>query len=341
VRTPLNRLERVTGLFVLAVLTVALVALGYGVRRATLTENRFTLFLQAPGAIGAAQGSVVRLYGVPVGTVTEVAIVRAEVTGKNPVRLKVQIQPEYVPMLHADTKATISAGMAPLVAAEILLNSEQGPPLAFGSTLVAEVKPSVVDALTDMATDIGGELRGIIERSRVAIDNVTKVTEELTAGKSAASRMLVDPELGAALGKTVGDSRAAVADARRMLAKIDTAAEHAPQTAANVLQITDDARQLSAQVREMLISAERSLALVEQIAEGLKVTASYAPELVRKADTSLDETNRLVHAAQRNILIRGSIEPKVAPRTEAQVRPPVVNGMPPLPAASAARPDDG
>lgn len=141
-RTPLNRLERITGIFVLVVLTVALVALGYGVRRAALVEKRFTVFLAAPGAIGAARGSIVRLYGVPVGTVTEVAIVSGDTAGKNPVRLTLQIQPEYVPMLRADTTATISAGMAPLVAAEILLHSEKGPPLSFGSTLTAEGSPA-------------------------------------------------------------------------------------------------------------------------------------------------------------------------------------------------------
>jgi hypothetical protein len=206
----------------------------------------------------------------------------------------------------------------------------------------------VVDAMTDMAIDIGSELRVIAERSRVAIENMTHVTEELTAGKSAASRLLVDPELGAALGQTVGESRAAVTDARRMLSKFDAAAAHAPETAANVHQITDDAKVLSKsaqeavqQVREMMASAERSLELVEQIASGLKATASYAPELVRKADTSLEETERLVHAAQRNIFIRGSLDPKATPRTEAQVRPPVLGGPPPAAAASAGRPGDG
>jgi ABC-type transporter Mla subunit MlaD len=334
-----------TGIFVLVVLVGALVALAYGIRRATLVENRFTMYLEAPGAIGAARGSVVRLYGVPVGTVTEVAL--RDVAGKNPVRLTLQIQPEYVPMLRADTTATISAGMAPVIAAEVLLHSEKGPPLAPGSTLTAEMKPSVVDALTDMAIDMGSELRVMVEHSRVAIDNVTRITEGLTAGKSTASRLLVDPDLGSELDHTVGESQAAIADARRLLAKFDAAAAYAPDTAANVHQLTGDAKRLSksaedavAQVREMMTSAERSLALVQEIAAGLKVTAGYAPELVRKADTSLDETQRLVHAAERNIFIRGSLDAQVAPHTEAQVRPPVVRPVL-APAASAARPDDG
>jgi hypothetical protein len=58
------------------------------------------------------------------------------------------------------------------------------------------------------------------------------------------------------------------------------------------------------------------------------VAARFAPDLVRKVDASLDEAQRLLQAAQRNFLLRGSLPARLPRPTDAVVRPPVSSERP-------------
>jgi hypothetical protein len=234
-------------------------------------------------------------------------------------------------MLREDTKVTIEAGMPPFTVAVLKLTSHTGPPLPSNTTLLAESRASLVTALMSNADVISKDVHNILVQSEIALTNIALITKKLNDGQSMASRVLTDPKLGADMATAFEDARMATSDAKRMMASVTTAAEQAPATVDDVRALTSDAREATASVRQgiddarrVVSSVERTLRLVEQMAVSLRTTASYAPELARKADTSLEESKRLVEAAQRNIFIRGSLEPRAKAPTQARVRPPAV-----------------
>ncbi len=333
-RTSLNRIERVTGIFVvfaLLLLVAALVVGGGRAGMAGLVAKNFVLYVVAPEGYGAQAGSPIHLYDVKIGAVSKVEIVRDPAYPKHPVRMTIEIDPAMASMLHEDAKVAIEAGMPPFTVAVLKLDSHAGRPLPTNATLVAEVRASLVTALMSNADIISRDVHKILVQSEIALTNIAQITKTLNDGQSMASRVLTDPKLGADMATAFEDARSATADAKRMIASVSTAAEQAPAAVDDVRALTSDAREATASVRQgiddarrVVTSVERTLRLVEQMAVSLRTTASYAPELARKADTSLEESKRLVEAAQRNIFIRGSLEPREAPRTQARVRPPAV-----------------
>jgi len=344
-RTALNRIERVTGIFVVLALLLLVAALVIGGGRsgmAGLVAKSFVLYVVAPEGYGVQAGSPIHLYDVKIGAVSKVEIIRDPAYPKHPVRMTIEIDPAMAPMLHQDAKVALEAGMPPFTVAVLKLDTHAGPPLPANTTLIAERRASLVTALMSNADVISRDVHKILVQSEIALTNIAQITKKLNDGESVASRVLTDPELGSDMATAFGDARAATADAKRMMASVSTAAEQAPATVNDVRALTSDARATTASVREgiddarrVVASVERTLRLVEQMAVSLRTTASYAPELARKADTSLEESKRLVEAAQRNIFIRGNLEPRSPARTQARVRPPAV-----LPGAKPARSND-
>jgi methyl-accepting chemotaxis protein len=115
-----------------------------------------------------------------------------------------------------------------------------------------------------------------------------------------------------------------------------TATARAPDLEKGAEQSADELRKTLVRVNQVLDSvprivatAERTLATTEELVEQLRVASSYAPELARKADVSIDETNRLVEAAQKNFLIRSTMADRNNPPTESEVRPPAIAVLPP------------
>jgi methyl-accepting chemotaxis protein len=107
------------------------------------------------------------------------------------------------------------------------------------------------------------------------------------------------------LPAVVDDARDTSKDARALIAKLNETADSLPA---------------------MIAATERTLKLAEELTQTLRVAVSFAPDLARKVDTSIDEANRLVEAAQRNILLRGSLPERTPRKTETTVRPQAVPG---------------
>ncbi len=67
------------------------------------------------------------------------------------------------------------------------------------------------------------------------------------------------------------------------------------------------------------------LATADELVGTLRTASSHAPELARKVDATIDESNRLIEALQRNFVIRSTMQDRASLHTESQVRPPLVS----------------
>jgi methyl-accepting chemotaxis protein len=106
------------------------------------------------------------------------------------------------------------------------------------------------------------------------------------------------------------------------------AAAQAPELTRGAAETSEELRKTLARVDQVLdavprivATAERTMVAAEELVRELRTASSYAPELARKADLSIEETNRLVEAAQNNFLIRGTMPDRPIVRTESEVRP--------------------
>ncbi|MCU0659770.1 MAG: hypothetical protein MUF64_32240 [Polyangiaceae bacterium] len=354
-RTPISLQERVVGLFVgasLLVLMSAVLAMGYRVDLLDAFREGFVLYAAAREGHGAVAGSPVKVLGVEMGSVTRVDLREDPAFPGRPVRLTIRLRSSALPFLSERMRAVIvepplGSGMPPFgtAAVELRADEPEGPrgTLARYSTLVAESEPSMVQAMTRMAGDVTllrAEMIKSISAMGSTFTNLHHLTEALSRGDGLAGRMMTDSKLASDLEATLTEARATSVDLRRLVAEMNRVTLKFPpaidatrnlavvsQKSLGRLDSTLDS------LPRLLASTERTLAASEELVANLRKTSGYAPELARKVDVSLEETHRLVEAAQKNLLLRGNLPERPTLRTEAEVRPPAL-----LPSASAPRP---
>lgn len=341
-RTPISKYERASGAFllvVMALLVMAIVGSGRLGEMLELLREDFVVQAMADGGFGAAVGSPVKVHDVEVGTVTRVELVHDAAHPTKPVRITMRIRPKAASFLLDETVAVIvmpplGSGMPPFGTSSVELRSAGTKPLARGAIIGAEGQESMVANMARLTKDVSAmrdEFTRAIHEMGSSFANMRKLTDELAAGKGLAGRVMNDEHLADELESTLKDARAATKDVRKLMADADKITRDVPG-------VMDDARAMSRDGQKLLVklnaatdelprviaATERTLALAEDLTKTLRTAAGHAPELARKVGMSLEETNRLVEAAQKNFILRSTLPDRAVVRTESNVRPPVV-----------------
>ncbi len=338
-RTPLSRIETVAGLLVaiaMALVAAAIVgSLSWG-RILQAFRPPFVLYVLAPSADGARVGSPVRLRDVDIGVVVGVDLVDDPKYPDRGVRVTLHVQPEMAPFLHDKTEASLlrpplGSEMPPFGSGAILLRSQGEHPLSPGATLLGSSSPSMVDDLASMVHMMESMYQEIASmRSSIATDlaDLHVLVSALTQGDGLASRLLSDRSWAQSVEGTIAQTHAA-------MEKLNEAAQGASALTQKLGPVVDDTRGTISDTRalvkqlndtaegvpKLIAMVERTLKQTEELMGTLRVASTYAPELVRKVDNSLDEANRVVQAAERNVLLRATL-PDATPKPQgAEVRP--------------------
>jgi ABC-type transporter Mla subunit MlaD len=351
-RTPITRIETITGAFLSAVGALLLIALFVSARRTSLADifrAGFVVTAVAEDGFGATTGSPVKVRDVEVGSVTEVTLVEDPNWPGKPVRIRMQIQTSAARLLSDKTIARIvrppfGSGMPPFGTSSIDLLTAGTAPLARSSTIQAEGEDSMVSTFAKLRGDVQAireQFVTTLSDLGGTLSNMRQLTDGMIHGKGLVGRALSDEEAAENLTKMLRTANEATVDLRRIAQDMKTATSRAPDLEKGAEQSADELKKTLARVNQVLDSvprivatAERTLATTEELVEQLRVASSYAPELARKVDVSIDETNRLVDAAQKNFLIRSTMSDRTVPPTESEVRPPAISVLPPRPQAA-------
>ena len=338
-RTPATKFEKAAGTFIaiaLALLTFAILGAGHWGRVFGAFREGYVLYAVSDDAYGASVGSPVKVRDVDVGSITEVALLDDPAHAGKPVRITMKIQPEAAKFLQSGTIAVIvrppfGSGMPPFGTSSVELRSEGNGPLASRSVINALGQPSMLEDFAHMSHDVA-DMRG---RFAVAVDEMKKSMDDMRSvvtlvrdGDGLTARMLKDPALADAFAATMQDTRKAADELRKLAIDASSVTKQLPAVVDEAKGTTTDARALIAKLNEtadslpaMIAAIDRTLKLAEELTQTMRVAVSYAPDLARKVDTSIDETNRLVEAAQRSVLLRGTVPERVSRKTETTLRP--------------------
>ncbi len=340
-RTPITRVERATGLFLLVVSLLGVLAVIGAGRRSEIAElfrAGFVISAATESAYGAAVGSPVKVRDVEVGSVTRVELRDDPAFPGKPVRITMRLRASAARFLKDQTVAVVvepplGSGMPPFGTSSVLLRSEGDQPLRAGAVVRAEARESMVTTFARMSRDVSemrGQMNAAIAEMGSTFVNLRKLTDALAHGQGLAGRMMTESQLADDLEGMLKEARAASTEARRAFSETERLtkemsaftkdAREATQQGAKVFARADHALD---DVPRLLATTERTMALAEQLVIELRQATRTAPELARKVDVSVEEATRLVEAAQRNFLLRGTLPERVRPRTETVVRPPM------------------
>jgi paraquat-inducible protein B len=339
VRTPATKFEKAAGIFVatvVALLSLAILGSGHWGRVFDVFREGYVLYAVSDEAYGAAVGSPVKVRDVDVGSVTEVTLREDPTHPGKPVRITMKIQPHAANFLRSSTVAVIvrppfGSGMPPFGTSSVELRTDGSEPLTSKSYISAIGQPSMLEDFARMTHDVSdmrGRFADAVDEMKRSMNEMRQMVALVRDGDGIATRMLKDPALAESFAAAMNDTRKAADELRTLATDASRVTKQLPAVVDDARDTSKDARALIAKLNEtadslpaMIAATERTLKLAEELTQTLRVAVSFAPDLARKVDTSIDEANRLVEAAQRNILLRGSMPERTPRKTETTVRP--------------------
>jgi ABC-type transporter Mla subunit MlaD len=329
----------------LAAAAILVVAMGlYSGRSAGLFDEGAVFYAISPDAYGTVKGSPVRVHGVEVGVVTAVELVH-DAPGSNatntkdtknakPVRISIRISEHGASFLKERTVAHVErvhmgTGVPPFAKPPIELWTEGDAPLPVGSVIETVGEETMVESFAKLSRDVGAvrkqlqDLNGLFDDARV-------ISKALAGAEGAAGKLLHDPDTAESLTAMIRDARATTTSLSKLVDDARALSDKAPPLIAEMRGMSQEGRKAMEGVNRaagdlprLLKAVERTLKLAEELAVNLRTASVYAPELARKVDASIEETNRLVDAAQRSVILRNTLPERQYPRTESEVRPPI------------------
>ena len=220
-RTPISRIEKIAGLFIIAALTALAALIIFPGVVSGRYLNLFDLTLKAPDGIGLASGDKVILQGVQVGEVR-----RLEFDDSGGVIVRLKVYPLHQKQLRAGTRALL-VPPAVMGSPSVKLLPGEGEPLPDDSVIVAERESSPLEGVGR----IGAALEQTVERVNARLDQ----TERILAGVQ---------EMIDTARSLRPDMEESIAALRRSLAYVERATENLPGIAGRSEALLDDARRV-------------------------------------------------------------------------------------------------
>jgi len=282
----------------LAVLLLAFLLAGSGswfwARARGAFEHTISVRFVAPTATGIHVGEVVRLSGVRIGEVADIAL---NVQARVDVRL--EIDTHYLPWLHGNS--TVWLDQESLLGDNFVALSpgnDAGGPLADGALLhfarndsMEEVKQlpqqigqtlDEIDALAKTLNDPNADLRTSLHEMRELLSELHDTRRRLDTTLAGIDRLTGErlPQTLANLDTTLGAARSSLATMDRSLDNLDA---HGTQT-------LDDYRKAAADLRAQLAGVQRLL----------DATQPQLQDLLRRSRGLVDDSDTAVNSARRH-----------------------------------------
>ncbi|MDR5684184.1 MAG: MlaD family protein [Armatimonadota bacterium] len=256
-----------------AVLFVGLLAfLGRGL----LAEPGYEIRIRFTNAEGLSPGTAVRMAGVQIGTVQSLAL-----TPDNRAEVRVRIRPGV----------EIARGSRFFIATSTLLGqrylsvepAQVGPPIDPGEVVAGE-PPFSLDAIYQRIDELSADLRAVVQEVRSVVRSSQQVVDNLNLTVLGVRDVVTDPALRASLRQAATNVEAATRRLDGLVAAVGTDARQtvrnlravsselvgiAEQVQTFVFDVAGDG-QLAAQIRQTMISIERTARRIDEMARTLQ-----------------------------------------------------------------------
>jgi ABC-type transporter Mla subunit MlaD len=267
------------------------------------------IYFHAPDALNISKGMPVRLHGVPVGSVREVAL-----ADRGGVRVRLGINSDYVPRLTRSSQARLTReGYVGATSIQIVngpVDSDQTP-AAEGEEIRFFAQKGMADMLDEVRQqmtpafqalreaaaemgDPGSDFRRSVSALREVLEELPPATRELRQVLAQTNRtMLTVSKQAESIGRQTEHTLG-------ILARVGEQSEqHLPVLAGKLSTTLDSLNATAAQVRET----------TRANGDALREILASTPELLRGGAEVMRDTQELTSAARQTWLLRDYIQP--------------------------------
>ncbi len=233
-----------------------------------LFVSRTPIFMFTDSALGVTKGMPVKVFGLTVGTVSDIAIIPGSTGNKSQVRIELAIGNEYLQYIPKDAKARLAReAVVGQSIIEIASRDSQARPVAKNEVIAYERGKSLTELSEEMNKSLGPVLAQVKEAIndlrdpegtvQKTVHQVTTLLQELPESNRKLQSLIataegaivnVDKSVGSASAKLddalghFGKASASVESAAPgILQKVDAAAEGIARSAEAVRRISEDA----------------------------------------------------------------------------------------------------
>ena len=267
------------------------------------------VFFHAADASGISKGMSVRLYGVPVGAVKDIAL--ADSGG---VRVRLGINTDYLPRMPAGSQARlVREGVVGAASIQIITSATNPDRTAIAEGAVIRFIPH--RSMNEMVDELRQQMTPAFQELRRAAAEMADPQSDLRRSMSAMAELIEE------LPQTSRDLRQLMRDTNRTMVTIGRQAEVVGRQAETTLAVvarlgTQTEEQLPVLAGKLTTTLDSLNATATQLrvttrenGDALRELLTQAPELMRGSGELVRDSQELASAARRTWLLRDYVEP--------------------------------
>jgi phospholipid/cholesterol/gamma-HCH transport system substrate-binding protein len=296
-RTPVSRIEKIAGVFVLVTIVplAALVLVPQLRPGGFFRRSPFIFYVKVDRGLDLAAGDKITMNGLQIGMVDEL-----EMLPDHRIRVRCSVFERYRERITRDVRAVLVP--APIVGSgKIDIEPGVGELLAPETEIEGVLEPSITDRADELLVEVGVILENANRRIGQlgnTLDSFQTILDQINEGKGSLGRFVYEAEFYERLSELVR--------------KLESSAETISHFQEPVLVL---AEQLPILTRTALEAAAKLDVALTKLRDGLE----RFPETTTKVIIALDEGRKVLESLKRNILIRGNIPIDVVPEGMAPV----------------------
>lgn len=264
------------------------------------------IYFHAPDATGINKGMIVRLHGVPVGTVREVELV------ERGVRARLGINNDYLPRLPRSAQARITReGYVGVASIQILTAGADRTPVAEGE----EIRFIAQKGMADMLDEVRAQLTPAFQEMRRAASEMADPQSDFRRSITALRELIEElPEANRDLRQVLRSTDRTMNALGKQAESVGAQAELTLDTLARVGSQSEQtlpvlAEKLGTTLDSLNATAMQLQETTKTNGEALREVLTQAPELMRGSNELVRDSQDIASAARRSWFLRDYIEP--------------------------------
>ena len=264
------------------------------------------IYFHAPDATGINKGMIVRLHGVPVGTVREVELV------ERGVRVRLGVNNDYLPRLPRSAQARITReGYVGVASIQILTAGADRTPVAEGE----EIRFIAQKGMADMLDEVRAQLTPAFQEMRRAASEMADPQSDFRKSITALRELIEElPEANRDLRQVLRSTDRTMNALGKQAESVGAQAELTLDTLARVGAQSEQTLPVLAEKLGTTLDTLNATAMQLQVTtrtngEALREVLSQAPELMRSGNDLVRDSQDITAAARRSWLLRDYMEP--------------------------------
>lgn len=315
-RISYNRRERLVGLFVFSALVLFSALIVISGKSQHLFEKHVTFYIEVDSSEGISPGSVVKVLGAEVGTVSDLSLAQGR-----KIRVAIEVYEDQRALIRTDAKAIVNR-LVSISNALIEIESESSiaPMLPDGATIPVEETPSLNDLLLGIASiiqsadnkDLLTKFEAILPKLEQTVENVDKIIAQIATGQGTLGAAVFDQGVEQEMRTVVtsgaeilSEAEGIVGVARQRLVDLEPILTDAAHVAHDMHGITQGLPDTVAELKKTIALTNIALSLIND-------ELLHLPGAALDARRTLTRADRVLESAQNTWPLSANIQTPVS-----------------------------